>query len=70
MAVARACDVVSTIVGFPDDVREVYVGEHGIIGATRDGMILVGMTTASPTFAVEIARVSAQKCLMVRLSSG
>ena len=30
-AVAQQCDVVFTIVGFPNDVREVYFGEEGLL---------------------------------------
>src|SRR6185369_10908794 len=33
--VADASDIVFTMVGFPDDVREVYFGETGVLGAAR-----------------------------------
>lgn len=60
-AVANDSDVVFTIVGFPDDVREVYLGADGVIGAVRAGMILVDMTTTSPSLAVEIAQAAADR---------
>lgn len=60
-AVADDTDVVFTIVGFPDDVREAYLGADGVIGAARGGMILVDMTTTSPSLAVEIAKAAADR---------
>ena len=54
-AVAEQTDVVITMVGFPADVREVYFGEHGLLSATRPGMVLVDMTTTEPSLAQDIA---------------
>jgi 3-hydroxyisobutyrate dehydrogenase len=54
-AVAEASDVVFTIVGFPEDVREVILGEAGVLSAARKGMTLVDMTTSAPSLAEEIA---------------
>jgi 3-hydroxyisobutyrate dehydrogenase len=59
--VAAASDVVFTMVGFPPDVREVYFGERGILGAARQGAILVDMTTTEPTLAREIADAARSK---------
>ncbi len=53
-AVAAASKVVFTIVGFPDDVREVYLGEHGILSETNPDYV-VDMTTSLPSLAEEIA---------------
>ncbi len=59
--VARASDVVVSIVGYPSDVREVILGESGVLAAAAEGSILVDMTTSEPSLAVEIAkRASAQ----------
>ncbi len=52
--VAEQSDVVFTMVGFPSDVRQVYFGENGILAGTREGMILVDMTTTEPSLAQEI----------------
>ena len=52
--VAEASDVVFTMVGFPRDVREVYLGRDGIIAASRSGTIVVDMTTTEPALAREI----------------
>lgn len=48
---ARTSHVVGTMVGFPDDVREVYFGEGGIFEGVREGTILVDMTTTEPQLA-------------------
>ena len=53
-AVAEQADITFTIVGFPEDVREVYFGEQGILSSVRAGSILVDMTTTEPSLAEEI----------------
>ncbi len=54
-AVALACDVVFTIVGYPEDVRDVTLGENGTLAGSRPGTVLVDMTTSEPALAIEIA---------------
>lgn len=46
--------VIFTMVGFPEDVREVYFGEDGIFETIRSGSIAVDMTTSEPSLAQEI----------------
>ena len=41
----QTSDVLFTMVGFPQDVRQVYFGETGILAGARAGMILIDMTT-------------------------
>lgn len=53
-AVAAESDVVFTIVGFPADVREVYLGNEGVLAGARAGSIVVDMTTTEPSLAREI----------------
>lgn len=53
--VAAACDVVITMVGFPSDVRNVILGEDGVLTTLRSGGITVDMSTSEPALAVEIA---------------
>lgn len=60
-AVAEACDVVFGIVGFPQDVREVFLGENGALAGSKAGTILVDMTTSEPSLAVEIAETAKAK---------
>jgi len=52
--VAAASDVVFAIVGFPKDVREVFLGEDGALAGSKAGTILVDMTTSEPSLAAEI----------------
>ena len=54
--VAAASDVVFTIVGYPADVRQVTLGERGVIAGCRSGSIVVDMSTSEPSLAIEIAR--------------
>ena len=55
-AVAENTDIVFTIVGFPKDVEEVYLGENGLIEGTRDGMIFCDMTTTKPSLDIQIGK--------------
>jgi 3-hydroxyisobutyrate dehydrogenase len=53
-AVAERSDVIVSMVGFPDDVREVYFGESGLLANARPGSVLLDMTTTQPSLAKEI----------------
>src|SRR5436190_21398083 len=52
--VAQASDVVFAIVGFPKDVREVFLGAQGALAGSKAGTVLVDMTTSEPILAKEI----------------
>lgn len=52
--VAANSDVIFTIVGFPNDVRQVYFGGDGILEGIQKGSLVVDMTTTEPTLAEEI----------------
>src|SRR5207302_6036221 len=60
-AVAEKSDVVFAIVGFPKDVREVFLGPQGALAASRPGMALVDMTTSEPSLAREIFEAARAK---------
>ncbi|HEX6985086.1 MAG TPA: NAD(P)-dependent oxidoreductase, partial [Planctomycetaceae bacterium] len=60
-AVAEASDVVFAIVGFPKDVREVFLGKDGALAGSRPGTVLVDMTTSEPSLAVEIYEAAKAK---------
>jgi 3-hydroxyisobutyrate dehydrogenase len=60
-AVAEASDIVFAIVGFPKDVREVFLGKDGALAGSRSGAILVDMTTSEPSLAVEIYEAAKAK---------
>lgn len=51
---SKGRDAVITIVGYPQDVEEVYFGENGIIANADKGTCLIDMTTTSPKLAVRI----------------
>jgi len=52
--VAQNADVVFAIVGFPKDVREVFLGPTGALAGSKAGTVLVDMTTSEPSLAKEI----------------
>jgi 3-hydroxyisobutyrate dehydrogenase len=60
-AVAENSDVVFAIVGFPKDVREVFLGPDGALAGSRPGTVLVDMTTSDPSLAVEIYQAAKAK---------
>ncbi len=60
-AVAEAADVVFTIVGYPQDVREVTLGEQGTLAGAHPGAVLVDMTTSEPALAIEIDQAAKAK---------
>ena len=61
--VAASSDVVITMVGYPADVEEVYLGPGGIIEKAAAGAYLIDMTTSEPSLAVKIAGAAAAKGL-------
>jgi 3-hydroxyisobutyrate dehydrogenase len=60
-AVAEKSDVVFAIVGFPSDVREVFLSEKGALAGAKSGNVLVDMTTSQPALAVEIHEAAKAK---------
>jgi 3-hydroxyisobutyrate dehydrogenase len=54
-AVAVESDVLFTMVGFPQDVRQVYFAPDGILSGAGAGTILVDMTTTQPSLSRDIA---------------
>jgi 3-hydroxyisobutyrate dehydrogenase len=58
---AADSEVVFTMLGFPIDVREVVLGEDGILEAMQPGSLLVDMTTSEPALAVEIHEAAKAK---------
>jgi 3-hydroxyisobutyrate dehydrogenase len=52
---AADADIIFTIVGYPQDVEQVILGENGVLSAAARGAVLVDMTTSTPTLAERIA---------------
>ena len=51
---ARGSEVVFTMVGFPSDVEQVYLGADGILSGARAGSLVCDMTTSEPSLARRI----------------
>ncbi len=56
--VARASKIVCTIVGFPSDVEEVYLGPDGILENIESGSIVIDLTTSKPMLAQQLAETA------------
>jgi len=48
------CEAVITIVGFPQDVEEVYFEKGNILDSAKEGTYLIDMTTTSPKLAEKL----------------
>ena len=57
-AVSAASEVTFTMVGYPADVREVILGEQGVLAGAAKGTVIVDMSTSEPSLAVEIAEIA------------
>ena len=51
---AADCNIIFTIVGYPEDVEEVYFGKEGIMKSLKKGSVVIDMTTTLPGLAVKI----------------
>jgi 3-hydroxyisobutyrate dehydrogenase len=53
-SISLTADVIITIVGYPADVEEVYLGNKGILQSAHAGSYVIDMTTSSPALAKRI----------------
>jgi len=51
---AKDSDIVVTIIGYPEDVEQVYFGKGGIFEEIKQNTILIDMTTTKPSLALKI----------------
>lgn len=58
---AAESEVIISIVGYPQDVEQVYFGENGIIENANAGSYIIDMTTSKPSLAKEIYSKAAEK---------
>jgi len=58
---ATDADIVFTVVGYPADVREVLLGDAGVLAGAKAGAVIVDMTTSEPSLAVEVAAAAAEQ---------
>ena len=63
--VAEKTKIVFTIVGFPQDVEETYLGENGLITHGKEGTYFVDMTTSSPSLAKKMYEEGKKKGIPV-----
>src|SRR6185295_12583383 len=59
--VAEGAEVVATMLGYPSDVRDVVLGDSGLLAAMAPGSVLVDHTTSEPVLAAEIAAAAGRQ---------
>lgn len=59
--VALHCKVIITMLGYPQDVEMVYLGENGLVQSAQPDSLLIDMTTSSPALAERIASSAKEK---------
>lgn len=52
--VARRSDIIFTMVGFPSDVEQVFLGDDGVLSGARPCSVVCDMTTSEPSLAARI----------------
>ncbi|WP_312115503.1 NAD(P)-dependent oxidoreductase [Brevibacillus reuszeri] len=60
---AASSDVIITMVGYPSDVEEVYLGAEGIVSHAKPGTFLLDMTTSKPSLAKKIYEEAKKRSL-------
>lgn len=58
---ASQSDYIITMVGYPSDVEEIYLGEKGILRSAKEGTYVIDMTTSKPSLAKEIYELAKQR---------
>ncbi len=51
---ANECEIIITMIGYPKDVEEVYLGKNGILSSAKPGTYVIDMTTSQPSLAKKI----------------
>jgi 2-hydroxy-3-oxopropionate reductase len=59
--VAQNSDVIITMLPGPPEVREIIAGEGGLLENSREGSLIVDMSTSSPVLARELARYAGER---------
>lgn len=60
---AQEANVIITMVGYPADVEEVYLGERGLLTHAKPGSFFIDMTTSSPLLAQKIYTAAKERGL-------
>ncbi|WP_101772943.1 NAD(P)-dependent oxidoreductase [Peptostreptococcus faecalis] len=56
-------DIIISMVGFPSDVQEIYLGDSGIILNAKEHAYLIDMTTTDPNLSIEIGKEAKKRNL-------
>ncbi len=59
--IALKANVIITIIGYPKDVEEIYLGELGLINNAKENTYLIDMTTSTPSLAKKIYEEAKKK---------
>ncbi|MCQ6564016.1 NAD(P)-dependent oxidoreductase [Paenibacillus mendelii] len=59
--VASRANVIITMVGYPKDVEDVYLGQNGILAHAQEGSYVIDMTTSTPSLARRIYAEAKEK---------
>jgi 3-hydroxyisobutyrate dehydrogenase len=51
---AKEADIIITMVGYPQDIEDVYLSDEGLINHAKSGSFLIDMTTSKPSLAKKI----------------
>lgn len=54
-------EIIMSMVGFPQDVRQVYFGDRGVLSVVKSGQLLIDLTTSQPSLAKELTAAAAKK---------
>ncbi|AUJ62132.1 NAD(P)-dependent oxidoreductase [Bacillus velezensis] len=60
---SEKADIIITMVGYPSDVEEIYLGESGILRHAKEGAFVIDMTTSKPSLAKKIAEKAKEKSI-------
>ena len=72
-SLAREVEALVTIVGYPRDVEELYLGSDGLLANAHPGALFIDMTTSSPELARRLYTAASAKgisCLDAPVSGG
>ncbi|USK71460.1 NAD(P)-dependent oxidoreductase [Peribacillus asahii] len=58
---AQHANVIITMIGYPKDVEDIYLGEQGLIVNGKPGTYMIDMTTSTPSLAERIASEAKKK---------
>ncbi|MEH7234924.1 NAD(P)-dependent oxidoreductase [Bacillus sp. JJ1562] len=52
--VAEEANVIITMVGYPHDVKDIYLSDNGLLAHAKEGTCFIDMTTSTPSLAINI----------------